>query len=304
MYGRVGAGNVWRHGTYGSRGRRRYACKVCGKTWSETRGTALYNLRTDMNTILRALAMLVERGSIRGTARAMGVKEDTVSRWLERASKHSEEVSRHLMGNLNLTQVQVDEIWSFIKKKEGNLTREEREDGSCGDSWTWAALEAETKLLLGFQEGGWTTEDLEKLVRRVKGMSDGRIPLFTSDEIDQLEESLLRVYGQWETPEYKGRGRPPKPRLVPPPDLVYVQLIKERKDNRVVRVHKRVVFGEEVLAQAQANTSYVERSNLTVRQSVSRFVRRTLSFSKHREQHRSHLSLYQAWYNFVKPTRA
>lgn len=117
MYGRVGAGNVWRHGTYGSRGRRRYACKACGKTWSETRGTVFYNLRTSTDTILHALATLVERGSIRGTARAMRVKKDTISRWLERAAKHSEEVSRHLMRDLKLTQVQVDEIWSFIKKK-------------------------------------------------------------------------------------------------------------------------------------------------------------------------------------------
>jgi transposase-like protein len=116
MYGKVGAGNIRRHGTYGSRGRRRYACKTCGKTFSETKGTAFYNLRRSMDTILQALAMLVERDSIRGTARAMGVKKDTVSRWLERAAKHSEEVSQHLMENLKLTQVQVDEIWAYIKK--------------------------------------------------------------------------------------------------------------------------------------------------------------------------------------------
>ena len=129
-------------------------------------------------------------------------------------------------------------------------------------------------------------------------MSDGRIPLFTSDQIGHLEEALLRVYGRWETPKYQGRGRPPKPRLVPPPDLVYIQLVKEKKGNRVVRVYKRLVFGEGELAGA--NTSYVERNNLTVRQSIARFVRRTLSFSKRRERHRGHLSLYKAWYNLVK----
>lgn len=159
-------------------------------------------------------------------------------------------------------------------------------------------MEAETKLLLDFQEGRWTTEEVEKLVRRVQEMSDGRIPLFTSDRIDQLQEALLRVYGRWETPKYKGRGRPPKPRLAPPPDLVYVQIVKERRRNRVVRTHKRVVFGGD--GPAGANTSYVERNNLTVRQSISRFVRKTLSFSKCREQHRSHLSLYKAWYNLAK----
>lgn len=133
-------------------------------------------------------------------------------------------------------------------------------------------------------------------------MSDGQTPLFTSDQIGHLEEALLRVYGRWETPKYQGRGRPPKPRLAPPPGLVYVQLVKERKDDRVVRVHKRVVFGEE--RPDQANTSYVERNNLTVRQSIARFVRKTLSFSKRRERHRGHISLYKAWYNFVKTHKA
>nr|MDO8080338.1 IS1 family transposase [Candidatus Freyarchaeota archaeon] len=130
-------------------------------------------------------------------------------------------------------------------------------------------------------------------------MSSGKTPVFTSDKIDQLEGALLRVYGQREKPEYQGRGRPPKPRLIPPKDLVYVQLIKERgKGNRVVKTHKRIVFGEEELGKA--NTSYVERNNLTVRQSIARFVRKTLSFSKRRKQHRNHLKLYKAWYNLVK----
>ncbi len=139
---------------------------------------------------------------------------------------------------------------------------------------------------------------MEKLILRIKEMSDGHIPLFTSDQIDQLEEALLRVYGCLETPEYRGRGRPPKPRLAPPPDLVYIQLVKEKKGNRMMGLHKRVVFGGG--EAAEANTSYVERNNLTVRQSIARFVRKTLSFSKRREQHRSHLSFYKAHYNFVK----
>jgi hypothetical protein len=61
--------------------------------------------------------MLVERGSIGGTARAMGVTKDTVARWLDRAAEHAEEVSGYLMRDLGLTQVQVDEIWSFVKKR-------------------------------------------------------------------------------------------------------------------------------------------------------------------------------------------
>ncbi len=77
------------------------------------RGNHFHNLRRGVDTILRALAMLVEQGSIRGTVRAMRVKKKTVSRWLRRVAEHSEEVSQHLMGDQGLTQVQVDEVWSF-----------------------------------------------------------------------------------------------------------------------------------------------------------------------------------------------
>jgi len=140
-------------------------------------------------------------------------------------------------------------------------------------------------------------------VGKVKEMSDGNTPVFVSDQIDQLKEALLRVYGRREKPKHhQGRGRPPKPRLIPPKDLVYVQLVKEKKGNRVVKTHKRLVFGGK--EPEGTNTSYVERNNLTVRQSIARFVRKTLSFSKRREQHRSHLSFYRAWYNLVKPHKA
>lgn len=132
-------------------------------------------------------------------------------------------------------------------------------------------------------------------------MSNGRTPLFISDQIDHLEEALLRVYGHREKPKYRGRGRPPKPRLVPPKELVYIQLIKEKKGNRVMKTHKRVIFGE--CESPEATTSHVERNNLTVRQSIARFVRKTLSFSKCREQHRNHLRLYKGWYNLVKTHR-
>ena len=116
-YGRRGGGNIALDRVYGKQDTALLRCRTCGRTFSENRGTPFFRLQTPRETILKALAMLVERGSIRGTGRAMGVTKDTISRWLDRAGKHSEEVSQHLMRDLNLTQVQVDEIWSFIKKK-------------------------------------------------------------------------------------------------------------------------------------------------------------------------------------------
>jgi hypothetical protein len=63
------------------------------------------------------MAVLVEKGSIRGTARAMGVDKDSVALWLKRAGEHCEEVTKYLLRDLNLSQVQIDEIWTFVKKR-------------------------------------------------------------------------------------------------------------------------------------------------------------------------------------------
>lgn len=117
-YGKKGGENIALDRFYGKKNTALLKCKTCGTTFSENRGTPFFGLHTPKDTVLQCLAMLVERGSIRGTARAMGVSKDTVSRWLNRAAGHVEEVSRHLMKDLNLTQVQIDELWSFIQKKE------------------------------------------------------------------------------------------------------------------------------------------------------------------------------------------
>ena len=48
----------------------------------------------------------------------MGVDKDTVASWLKRAGEHCEEVTDYLLRDLKLSQVQIDEIWSFVKKQK------------------------------------------------------------------------------------------------------------------------------------------------------------------------------------------
>jgi hypothetical protein len=60
--------------------------------------------------------MIPEKGGIRGLARATGHSKDTICRWLGIAGTHSKEVTTYFLTNLNLNRVEVDEIWSYIKK--------------------------------------------------------------------------------------------------------------------------------------------------------------------------------------------
>jgi hypothetical protein len=72
-----------------------------------------FGLHTPKKTVLRSMAMLVEKGSIRGTARAMGADKDSVALWLKRAGEHCEEVTEYLLRDLNLRRDKSTELPIF-----------------------------------------------------------------------------------------------------------------------------------------------------------------------------------------------
>jgi len=117
--GKTGAGNVVGNGTYHTRSSgkaRLFLCRRCGKAFSSRTGTAFFGLRTPKRTVLLGLRLLAEGLGLRGSARVLEVKLDTVRRWLTVAAQHSEAVSRSLLRDLKCSQVQVDELWTFVKK--------------------------------------------------------------------------------------------------------------------------------------------------------------------------------------------
>ena len=141
-----------------------------------------------------------------------------------------------------------------------------------------------------------------------KGKTAGRPPLFTSDKLPAYVQALITNYSTPEPlPVKRGRGRPRKePRRVIDPELCYAQVDKHREEGRVVEVRRRIIFGAsevitEILGNQQINTSYIERDNLTSRQSNGRLVRKTLSHSKKSYYLQRHLDLEDAVFNFVRP---
>jgi IS1 family transposase len=176
------------------------------------------------------------------------------------------------------------------------------------------ALKSDTRLFISHHEGGRTTEDAIALFGEVekKRSIHSPIPVFTTDNWDAFEEGLVNVYGSLELPPYKGLGRKPLPRLVPYQNLKYAQVCKKREKGRIVEVVQRIVFGDpdEVLrllgadSGGKINTSYVERLNLTIRNSLARFIRRGMNYSEKLKMHSKALDFIQAWYNFVKPHKS
>ena len=136
-----------------------------------------------------------------------------------------------------------------------------------------------------------------QLVKEVKRVTISIPDLFSSDQLSQYPVALLQEYGRSVYPPHKpGLGRLPKPRLVPSPELRYVQVVKKYKQNRVVEVTRKVVFGvpeeiDRILAASpvskKINTAYIERCDGTARHINARCVRKTYCLSKSMEHQRA-----------------
>ena len=115
-YGQVGKGNMRKSGRT-DKGRQRYQCKTCKKTWTETKGTLFYRCRHSEQTIVECLAMVGDRKSLAAVHRIKGVKEETVCQWVERAATHVEQIEEQLVGPCKLSQVQLDALWTYVGHK-------------------------------------------------------------------------------------------------------------------------------------------------------------------------------------------
>ena len=289
--------------------RQLYLCQVCGRSFSETAGTPFYGLKTPTKMVCIALKELAEGLGVRAVARIHGVEPDTVLDWLRKAGQHCEQLSEYMMQELELSQVQLDELWTFVRKKERMLSEWEKLHTEYGDNWIWVAFDPVHKLVVAVLIGEHTEEEAMGLLARLRArLIDACLPLLTSDALPHYADAILRVFGVWVQPQRKGsRGRFPKPRQVPPEGLHYATVHKEREKGRVVAVTTRVVYGrrKDILACLERlgqniNTSFVERMNLTFRHLVSRLHRKTLCFSKKREYLACHLHLALAYYHFVR----
>jgi hypothetical protein len=183
-------------------------------------------------------------------------------------------------------------------RKRGHAEEEDR-----GTFWRGTLIDSDTRLRVGRAIGKDEDEVAAKLFKQLKerGHPDAPPPL-ASDGKGAYREQMVETWGQ--VPSYSGTGRPPTVKRAGP-DWQYVQVIKRRKGGRVVGVTINVVYGdpETVLAEVGGHTAYVERTNLTSRQTNGRLVRKTLSFSKKVEMLEAASAWEDAVYNMTRTVK-
>ncbi len=116
-FGKKGQRNIVCYEMYGPNRTKLLRCRTCRTRFSERRNTVFFGLHTTEDTITKVIRCLAEGNSIRATSRIMGLDKDTVYRIFDRASIHCRKVLETLMVDLHLEECQLDELWSFVKKK-------------------------------------------------------------------------------------------------------------------------------------------------------------------------------------------
>lgn len=273
-------------------------------SWTGIWHNAFYSLHNKNHRLfVQIVRAFAEGNGVRGISRIFEVDKNSVLKYLERAACQCRRVTDLLINDLSVEEVQLDEMWSFVEKKEKNLTEQEYKLQLKGDQWCWVALDARTKVIVQYEIGKRTYCLARDLIRHFKQTTAGRIPsLVTSDAYKGYTIALLEVYGI----SRKGKSN------APPPDMDYAVVSKTRKKGRVVAININVVFGsldriEEKIKNSpvsnNVNVSFVERSHLSRRQFNRRLTRKTLGFSKKLQNHLWHYELETALYNFVRPHR-
>ncbi len=211
-------------------------------------------------------------------------------------------------------EVQFDEKWSFVTKKEKHCDPEKPGDRQQGDNWDHVAFDPEHRLVVSVVPGKRTEDKTRQLVQDFRARTGGRLmSLMTSDEYPAYKAAIFEAYAvEQEQPRTGRPGRPRKPKKVLPKELKYATVHKHREKGRVVKVTTRVVFGTLVavlaalalsLVSRRVSTALVERHHGSDRNRNRRKVRKTCCFSKDWRVHEAMTSFTLYSYNFCWPVR-
>ncbi|MHB1435648.1 MAG: IS1-like element transposase [Thermoplasmata archaeon] len=92
--------------------------------------------------------MLGEGAGVRETARVLGITPKTVLRLIRRVGRHVQAIVANQLRGLFTEEIQLDELWSFLRKKEANLTALETLQQEFGDAWIWIAFDPIHKVVV------------------------------------------------------------------------------------------------------------------------------------------------------------
>jgi len=287
-YGRRGEGHIRIH----SQRERRYHCKRCDKTFSATKGTALYRAHLPHDLVVRVVTLLAHGCPVQAIVAAFGLDERTVARYQAEAGAQCRRVHEHVVeaGRVALGQVQADELRVRVVG---------------GVVWVATALAVTSRLWLGGMVSAHRDRPLIRaLLARVRACGPTHAVLLCVDGLSSYVSQARRVFREAVRAATAGR-----PRLVLPAGVLIAQMVKQYARRRVVGVARRVAQGTADAVQARLaatqgatgaviNTAYIERLNATFRAHLAALARRTRAAARQTATLETGMWLLGTCYNF------
>ena len=250
-------------------GTQRYRCLRWRKTFSEPR-RCVGNMYLLFETACRATELLAEGNSIRSTARLLGIKTATIQSLLARAGAGCSELLRSKIRGLDVRHLELDEIWTFVRKKQRRVRAGDPDD--VGDAFCYIAIERQTRLVVAWHLGKRDLRDTCRFVLKVRKATSKQRFQISTDGFEAYESALERGLSDRAS---------------------YGRIVKVTKPGRV-----ESVFGNPDVDAIE--TTYIERFNGTLRQWCKRMTRKTYAFSKDWGMLEAMLALNFAHYNFCR----
>lgn len=288
-YARAGEGHIVIH----SQKERRYRCKRCAKTFSETKGTPLYRVHKPHELVVTVVTLLAYGCPVQAIVAAFSLDERTIARWQLMSGHQCRRVHEHLVqaGGVLLAHVQADELRVRVVG---------------GVVWLASAISVTSRLWLGGVVQ--TRRDrglIRSLLEGVRSCGTFDALLLCTDGLSSYPKQALKVFS-----EPLRTGKRGRPRLLSPEGIMVAQAIKRYARRRVIGVVRRVVRGtqEAVWARlnstqgsessAVINTAYIERLQATFRSRLAQLARRTRSAARRRTTLEAGMWLIGTVYNF------
>jgi transposase-like protein/IS1 family transposase len=280
--GKTSSENIIGHGFYKTKWgrRRRYRCNACGKTFCSNSGTVYHRLQHRRATFDEVATLSVEGLNKSAIARVERIAWNTVDRWLHKAANSCRHFTDQKIAGIVISELQVDEIRTFVHCKDKPI-------------WIFAAIDAWSRFWPSIVVGRRSYRNAATLFRDISSRSKlERVPIITTDGFPFYAKVIRRIFGA---------------------ACLYGQVIKTRRNDRVIKVERRTVIGaawrfEQALRDSEdssnLNTSFIERLNLTIRQGSAYLCRRTICHARRKERLEDHLELFRCYYNFMRPHRA
>lgn len=232
---------------------------------------------------------LVDGMSVRAIERITGVHRDTIIRLMVRLGNGCMVLLDEAMRGLDCKRIEVDEIWSFVQKKQKTCRRQNRkkENQEFGDTWVFVAIDPEKKIVPSHRVGKRTAENATEFLRDVKKRMSGRIQL-SSDALMAYVDATEDAFGD---------------------EVDYGQLMKDSDTDKDKVSLDPKIAGEAYIGRSVIqgkpdprliSTALVERQNLTMRMLMRRFTRKTNGFSKTLANHKAAVALHFGYYNFAR----